>query len=142
METLRISGLAEIENTAREFLKIIETRYPDSRCIIFNASMGVGKTTFIKALCKVLGAKDEVSSPTFSIVNDYLCDNGSHIFHFDLYRLKDLEEAMSAGAEDYIYGNDYCLIEWPEILLPILPENTIEVDIEEDHDGTRILSIH
>ncbi|MCQ2252335.1 MAG: tRNA (adenosine(37)-N6)-threonylcarbamoyltransferase complex ATPase subunit type 1 TsaE [Bacteroidales bacterium] len=142
MEKLKINNLSEIENTARQFLSVISEKYPESRCIIFNAGMGVGKTTFIKALCKVLGAKDEVSSPTFSIVNDYLCNDNRHIFHFDLYRLKDLEEAMAAGAEDYIYGNDYCLIEWPEILAPILPENTIEVDINEEADGSRTITIH
>ena len=142
METLIIKSLDTINETAQEFLKLTGSQYPDSRCIIFNAGMGTGKTTFIKALCHELGAIDEVSSPTFSIVNDYLCQDGSHIFHFDLYRLKDLEEAMAAGAEDYIYGQDYCLIEWPEILEPILPENTITVDIREDADGSRIMTTH
>ncbi len=142
MDTLKIESLATIDQTAQAFLKIIGEKYPDSRCIIFNAGMGTGKTTFIKALSKALGAIDEVSSPTFSIVNDYLCHDGSHIYHFDLYRLKDLEEAMAAGAEDYIYGQDFCLIEWPEILEPILPENTITVDIREEADGSRTMNIH
>jgi len=142
MDTLKIESLDTIDQTAQAFLKIIGEKYPESRCIVFNAGMGCGKTTFIKALSKALGAMDEVSSPTFSIVNDYLCDNGSHIYHFDLYRLKDLEEAMAAGAEDYIYGQDYCLIEWPEILEPILPENYICVDIKELADGSREMTIH
>lgn len=142
METLKIQSLDAIQDTAKEFLKTISSRYPDSRCIVFNAGMGVGKTTFIKALCRELGAMDEVSSPTFSIVNDYLCQDGSHIYHFDLYRLKDLEEAMAAGAEDYIYGQDFCLIEWPEILEPILPDNYICVDIKELADGSREMTIH
>lgn len=142
MDTLKIESLETIDSTAQEFLKIIESKYPDSRCIIFNAGMGCGKTTFIKALSKALGSMDEVSSPTFAIVNDYLRQNGGHIYHFDLYRLKDLEEAMAAGAEDYIYGQDYCLIEWPEVLEPILPENTITVDIREEADGSRTMSIH
>jgi tRNA threonylcarbamoyladenosine biosynthesis protein TsaE len=138
---LIIKDLTEIDDAAQKFKDIITTQYPDSRCIIFNAEMGVGKTTFIKALCKTMGAIDEASSPTFSIVNDYLCEDGSHIFHFDLYRIKDTEEAMSAGAEDYIYGNNYCLIEWPETLLPILPDNAITVDIVEDDNGSRIMTI-
>ncbi|MCR5454904.1 MAG: tRNA (adenosine(37)-N6)-threonylcarbamoyltransferase complex ATPase subunit type 1 TsaE [Bacteroidales bacterium] len=142
METqLIIRNLSEIDNVAEQFLQIIKKQYPDSRCIIFNAGMGVGKTTFIKALCKALGAVDEASSPTFAIVNDYLCKDGSHIFHFDLYRIKDTEEAMAAGAEDYIYGDDYCLIEWPETLLALLPDNTVNVKIEEQSDGARVMSI-
>ena len=139
MNTITIKNLSEIDAAAQEFLGILKTQYPDSRCIIFNAGMGVGKTTFIKALCKAMGAVDEASSPTFAIVNDYLCEDGGHIFHFDLYRIKDTEEAMAAGAEDYIYGDDYCMIEWPETLLPILPENTVEVGIEEMEDGTRVM---
>ena len=141
METIVIKDLAAIDGAAQKFLDIIRTQYPDSRCIIFNAGMGVGKTTFIKALSKAMGAVDEASSPTFSIVNDYLCDDGSHIFHFDLYRIKDTEEAMAAGAEDYIYGDNYCLIEWPETLLQLLPDNTINVNIDEQPDGARIMTI-
>ncbi len=141
MNTITIKNLSEIDAAAQEFIGILKAQYPDSRCIVFNAGMGVGKTTFIKALSKAMGAVDEASSPTFSIVNDYLCEDGGHIFHFDLYRIKDTEEAMAAGAEDYIYGNDYCFIEWPETLLPILPENTVEVGIEEMADGSRVMKV-
>ncbi|MBR4324409.1 MAG: tRNA (adenosine(37)-N6)-threonylcarbamoyltransferase complex ATPase subunit type 1 TsaE [Bacteroidales bacterium] len=141
MNTITIKNLSEIDAAAQEFLGILKTQYPDSRCIIFNAGMGVGKTTFIKALCKAMGAVDEASSPTFAIVNDYLCEDGGHIFHFNMYRIKDTEEAMAAGAEDYIYGDDYCMIEWPETLLPILPENTVEVGIEEMEDGSRVMEV-
>ena len=141
MNTITIKNLSEIDAAAQEFIGILKSQYPDSRCIVFNAGMGVGKTTFIKALSKAMGAVDEASSPTFSIVNDYLCEDGGHIFHFDLYRIKDTEEAMAAGAEDYIYGDDYCFIEWPETLMPILPENTVEVDIEEMVDGSRVMKV-
>ena len=141
MNTITIKNLSEIDAAAQEFIGILKAQYPDSRCIVFNAGMGVGKTTFIKALSKAMGAVDEASSPTFSIVNDYLCEDGGHIFHFDLYRIKDTEEAMAAGAEDYIYGDDYCFIEWPETLLPILPENTVEVGIEEMEDGSRVMEV-
>lgn len=141
MNTITIKNLSEIDAAAQEFIGILKSQYPDSRCIVFNAGMGVGKTTFIKALSKAMGAVDEASSPTFSIVNDYLCEDGGHIFHFDLYRIKDTEEAMAAGAEDYIYGDDYCFIEWPETLLPVLPENTVEVGIEEMVDGSRVMKV-
>ena len=141
MNTITIKNLSEIDAAAQEFIGILKAQYPDSRCIVFNAGMGVGKTTFIKALSKAMGAVDEASSPTFSIVNDYLCEDGGHIFHFDLYRIKDTEEAMAAGAEDYIYGDDYCFIEWPETLLPILPKNTVEVGIEEMVDGSRVMKV-
>ena len=141
MNTITIKNLSEIDAAAQEFIGILKAQYPDSRCIIFNAGMGVGKTTFIKALSKAMGAIDEASSPTFSIVNDYLCEDGGHIFHFDLYRIKDTEEAMAAGAEDYIYGDNYCLIEWPETLLQLLPDNTINVNIDEQPDGARIMTI-
>jgi len=141
MNTITIKNLSEIDAAAQEFIGILKAQYPDSRCIVFNAGMGVGKTTFIKALSKAMGAVDEASSPTFSIVNDYLCEDGGHIFHFDLYRIKDTEEAMAAGAEDYIYGDDYCFIEWPETLLPVLPENTVEVGIEEMEDGRRVMKV-
>ena len=141
MNTITIKNLSEIDAAAQEFIGILKAQYPDSRCIVFNAGMGVGKTTFIKALSKAMGAVDEASSPTFSIVNDYLCEDGGHIFHFDLYRIKDTEEAMAAGAEDYIYGDDYCFIEWPETFLPILPENTVEVGIEEMVDGSRVMKV-
>ena len=141
MNTITIKNLSEIDAAAQEFIGILKAQYPDSRCIVFNAGMGVGKTTFIKALSKAMGAVDEASSPTFSIVNDYLCEDGGHIFHFDLYRIKDTEEAMAAGAEDYIYGDDYCFIEWPETLLPILPENTVEVGIEEMVYGSRVMKV-
>lgn len=142
MKEIIIESLQTIDNAAREFLDYIKAEHPESRCVIFDAGMGVGKTTFIKALCKALGVKDEVSSPTFSIVNEYLCEDGSYVYHFDLYRIKDTEEAMSAGAEEYIYSDNLCLIEWPETLYPVLPENVIEVKIREAQDGKRIMSIN
>lgn len=141
MDVLKIESLETIGHTAKEFLKVIGEKHPGSRCVTFDAGMGCGKTTFIKALCKELGAIDEASSPTFSIVNDYLCSSGEHIYHFDLYRLKDLEEAMAAGAEDYIYGNSYCFIEWPEILEPVLPESRIRAAIKELPGGSREITI-
>ncbi len=141
MKQIEIESLDKIDQAADEFLKFIKSEFPNSKCIIFEAGMGVGKTTFIKALCKAMGVKDEVSSPTFSIVNEYLCEDGSYVYHFDLYRIKDTEEAMAAGAEEYIYSNDYCFIEWPETLYPILPDDVITVKINEVDNGKRIMTI-
>lgn len=141
MKEILVNSLEEISNAAKEFLDYISKERKDSRCVIFSAPMGTGKTTFIKALCKELKVKDEVSSPTFAIVNEYLRENGEKVYHFDLYRIKDTEEAMAAGAEEYLYSDSYCFIEWPETIMNILPENYIEVKIRETRDSKRIISI-
>ena len=141
MKEILVNSLEEISNAAKEFLEYISKERKDSRCVIFLAPMGTGKTTFIKALCKELKVKDEVSSPTFAIVNEYLRENGEKVYHFDLYRIKDTEEAMAAGAEEHLYSDSYCFIEWPETIMNILPENYIEVKIRETRDSKRIISI-
>ena len=102
--------------------------------------MGAGKTTFIKALCEVLGVEDVITSPTFAIINEYTDGNGDPIYHFDFYRIKKLEEVYDMGYEDYFYSGNLCLLEWPELIEEILPENVIKVTIEEQPDGTRKLS--
>ena len=111
MNTITIKNLSEIDAAAQEFIGILKAQYPDSRCIVFNAGMGVGKTTFIKALSKAMGAVDEASSPTFSIVNDYLCEDGGHIFHFDLYTVLRVAsqphyQKHNDGNEDHERQND------------------------------------
>lgn len=106
---------------------------------ILEGGMGAGKTTFVKALCEVLGVKDLVNSPTFSIVNEYLGGDGARIYHFDCYRLKDEEEALDMGFEEYIYSGDLCLIEWPSKVEGLLPEHLLEVSIEAQPDGSRML---
>ena len=141
MNTITIKNLSEIDAAAQEFIGILKAQYPDSRCIVFNAGMGVGKTTFIKALSKAMGAVDEASSPTFSIVNDYLCEDGGHIFHFDLYRIKKTEELYDIGADDYFYSGNLCFIEWPEMAESALPDETIKITITPQPDGSRIVSV-
>ncbi|MBQ5540584.1 MAG: tRNA (adenosine(37)-N6)-threonylcarbamoyltransferase complex ATPase subunit type 1 TsaE [Bacteroidales bacterium] len=136
-----INSLDEAPKTAREFLSYIEKEEKGKKCIVFDAPMGAGKTTFIKELCKALEVTDEVTSPTFSIVNEYMRKNGEKVYHFDLYRIKDLDEAMSAGTEEYIYGDDYCFIEWPEVIYPVLGDNVIEVQIRVTDDGKRVVSL-
>lgn len=108
----------------------------------FDGKMGAGKTTFIKQLCEELGTEDVVNSPTFAIVNVYEVGEGKkEVYHFDCYRLKDIREAQDFGAEDYLYSGNYCFIEWPDILEPLLPEDTVRVKIVEQNDGDRMLTI-
>ncbi|MCQ2342413.1 MAG: tRNA (adenosine(37)-N6)-threonylcarbamoyltransferase complex ATPase subunit type 1 TsaE [Paludibacteraceae bacterium] len=114
--------------------------YPTRHVIAFDAPMGAGKTTFIKQLCQELGTTDIVNSPTFAIVNVYDVPQGE-IYHFDCYRLKDIREAQDFGAEDYLYSGNLCLIEWPDIISPLLPEDTLYIHIRVLENGDRQLTI-
>ena len=98
--------------------------------IAFYGSMGVGKTTLIKDLCHRMGVTDEVNSPTFAIVNEYVTEEGESVYHFDFYRIKKLEEAYDIGYENYFYSGNLCLIEWPEMIEPLLPERYLRVVIQ------------
>jgi len=111
--------------------------YPNHRVFAFDAPMGTGKTTLIKQLCKELGSEDVVNSPTFAIINVYDTIKDGEVYHFDCYRLKDISEAIDFGAEEYIYSGQLCLIEWPEIIAPLLPEDTIWVKIRAMENGDR-----
>jgi tRNA threonylcarbamoyladenosine biosynthesis protein TsaE len=119
--------------------KLIE-QFPGQRVFAFYGKMGAGKTTFIQAVCRVLGTSDNVTSPTFALINEYKTKAGSSIFHFDFYRIKDLEEAYDLGYEDYFYSGNYCLIEWPEKIETLLPQNYVEVKIEVQENGDRLIS--
>jgi len=112
----------------------------DKRVFAFYGKMGVGKTTFIKAVCEVLGVTDVINSPTFSIVNEYVDAEGRSIFHFDFYRLKLAKEAFDIGFEDYVYSGNLCLMEWPEIVESLLPDGTVRVQIVEQLDGSRLIT--
>lgn len=110
--------------------------------VAFFGPMGAGKTTLIKDLCHRMGVTDEVNSPTFAIVNEYATTQGEPVYHFDFYRIKKLEEAYDIGFENYFYSGNLCLIEWPEMIEPLLPEKCIRVDIgmgETDND--RIIEV-
>lgn len=133
---ITIKSLDAIHEAAKEFVKGMG----EGKVFAFYGKMGAGKTTFIKALCEVLGVEDVITSPTFAIINEYTDGKGDPIYHFDFYRIKKLEEVYDMGYEDYFYSGNLCLLEWPELIEDILPENVIKVTIEEQPDGTRKLS--
>lgn len=114
--------------------------FPKTKKLAFYGNIGAGKTTFCKALCEVLKVQDLVTSPTFSIVNEYLSEQNGTVFHFDFYRLKDEQEAFDMGYEDYFYSNAYCLVEWPEKVESLLPSSFAKVQIHVEN-GERIIKI-
>ena len=130
---LTIDSLDTIHNTARQFIDQIG----DRTVFAFNGKMGAGKTTFIKAICEEMGVKETVNSPTFSIVNEYEGTGKKIIYHFDCYRINNIQEALDLGAEEYLYSGNLCFIEWSENIAPLLPDSIINVDIEEDENGKR-----
>ena len=134
--TITIQSIETIDDAARQFIKVMGER----KIFAFYGAMGAGKTTFIKAICEALGVKDVINSPTFSIVNEYLDGKGNSIFHFDFYRLKREEEAYDIGFDDYVYSGCVCLMEWPELVENLLPEETVKVHIQEAEDGKRFVS--
>ncbi len=120
-----INNLEEIENVAARFLKLTA----GSNVIAFYGTMGAGKTTFIKAICKVLGVPDTVNSPTFTIINEYRTKEGKSIYHFDFYRIDKIEEAYDIGFDEFIENGSLSLIEWPEKIEKLLPDDTLRVQI-------------
>jgi tRNA threonylcarbamoyladenosine biosynthesis protein TsaE len=110
--------------------------HKDKRIFAFHGEMGAGKTTFIKSICEILEVTDTVSSPTFAIVNEYLTANSGSVYHFDLYRIKSWTEMLEIGYEDYFYSGNYCLLEWPEKIVNLLPEETVHVDLMVSNDGS------
>ncbi len=111
--------------------------FAEERIFAFYGSMGAGKTTFIKAFCHELGSDDNVTSPTFAIINEYSASKKASIYHFDFYRIKDLQEAFDLGYEDYFYSEQYCLIEWPEKIEQLLPEHYVKVIISTGENDQR-----
>ena len=133
--TITINNLSELPSAAKQLLQA----YPDKKIFAFYGEMGAGKTTFIKAICETLGVSDSISSPTFSIVNEYQLAKGEKIFHFDFYRIKLLNEAYDMGYEDYFYAGAYCFIEWPEKIEELLPENYVKVAITQKGEQRTIV---
>ena len=137
--TIKIENLEQLSAAARQFIGIMG----DNTVFAFYGAMGAGKTTFIRALAEALGVDpDEANSPSFSIINEYRSETTAElIYHFDLYRLESAEEAYDIGVEDYFDSGALCLLEWPERIEDILPDDTVAVKIEEQPDGSRLLTI-
>lgn len=137
MKQYIIENLEKISNTAEKFIAENKAQ----KTFAFYGKMGAGKTTFIKELCKILGSHDNITSPTFAIVNEYETPENGIIFHFDFYRIESIEEAYDIGFEDYLYQSNYCFIEWPEKIENLLPENCLKVNITEQENGSRKILI-
>lgn len=138
MKTIHIPSLDALPQAAREFINDLG----DRTVVTFHGEMGAGKTTFINELCRQLGVEsDPTSSPTFALVNEYRSDTTAElIYHFDLYRLETLDEALDMGIEDYLDCGALCLIEWPDIIDPILPTDVVEATLTLNPDLSRTLS--
>lgn len=134
--THQIDSLEALQN----FAKHLANNYPEKRIFIFDGPMGVGKTTLIQWICKELGSTDTISSPTFSIVNEYESANGP-LYHFDFYRLEDEEEAFDMGYEDYFFSGNYCFIEWPSKIPNLLPEKALVLHMKLIEDEKREITI-
>ncbi|HBK40418.1 MAG TPA: tRNA (adenosine(37)-N6)-threonylcarbamoyltransferase complex ATPase subunit type 1 TsaE [Porphyromonadaceae bacterium] len=132
---LKISDISEIHKAARQFI----AGMGNDKVFAFYGAMGAGKTTFIKAVCEGLGVQETITSPTFAIINEYRDNEGNSIYHFDFYRIHKLEEAFDFGYEDYFYSGNLCFIEWPELVEPLLPGNTVKVYITGTDAGTRTI---
>ncbi len=131
-----IFSLDEIEQVAKKIM--LEKPH---KVILFHGDMGVGKTTFIKALSKALGVTDATSSPTFSIVNEYKADGNLMVYHFDMYRLKSEIEALDMGIEEYLYSGNWCFIEWAEKIPNLIPDNFTTINLSQATDGKRNLKM-
>lgn len=141
LHQIKIASLESLQEAAREFLSLMG----DQTVYAFHGEMGAGKTTFIRELVKALGVdEDEANSPSFSIINEYRSDTTAElIYHFDLYRLESVDEALEIGVEDYFDYGALCLLEWPERIEPLLPDDTVVVKISVDpDDNSRLLSVN
>ena len=136
MKTVSVSSLSELKNVASTIL----TDMHDKNVFAFYGKMGAGKTTLIKSFCKELGVDEVVTSPTFSLVNEYSDKNDKPVYHFDFYRIKKIDEVFDIGYEEYFYSDNYCFIEWPELVVELLPDSYVYISIEEDDGGKRVIS--
>ena len=133
-----IVKLTDLENTA----KAIISKYADNRLFVLNGEMGAGKTTFAKHFCTQLGAQEDVTSPTFAIANIYTSEKHGEINHFDFYRLENIQEAIDIGLDDYLYSGNYCIMEWADIIIDLLPLPYVKIDILHiDNESEREFSV-
>ena len=134
---IRLDSLSDLVPVANQLLALVS----DYRVWCFRGDMGAGKTTLIKAICDQLGVTDTMSSPTFSIVNEYQTKHDETVYHFDFYRINDLDEAHEIGVYDYFYSGDYCFIEWPERVEQLLPDERVEIFINLHGDDFREINL-
>ena len=132
----KIYTLLAVDQIAREIIELIS-----GKVVLFYGQMGVGKTTLIKEICKSLHTQDIISSPTFSLVNEYRTQNDEPIYHFDFYRIESEEEALDIGVEDYFYSGDWCLIEWPNNIENLLPLDAVEIHLSYAAEGKRSIQL-
>lgn len=132
-----ISDKSQLRSAARKFLS--ET--PGKKIFAFYGSMGAGKTTFIRTICESLGAVDIVTSPTFTLVNEYMTEAGELLYHIDFYRIRKTEDVLDFGLEEYFASGSFCFMEWPELIGDILPDETVRVKISVGENEERILDI-
>ena len=137
MKKIEIESLSELPKVAEAVLGELRGR----SVVLFRGPLGVGKTTLISRIAAALGAEDTVTSPTFALVNQYEGEGGRRIYHFDFYRINNVEEALDLGYEEYFYSGELCLVEWPEKIEPLLPEDAMTVMITVGEDERRIFTI-
>lgn len=133
MIRIEIPTLDSIDDAAK---KLVES-FGDHTKVAFSGEMGAGKTTLIQAVCRQLGVRDTVNSPTFALINEYFTGTGASIYHFDLYRIDNISEMYDMGYEDYFYSDAYCFIEWPEKAADLMPPNLLYLTITVNDDGSR-----
>ena len=131
-----VNCISELDDLSKIILNNIKER----DIICFYGEIGVGKTTLIKVICKELGIEDNVSSPTFSIVNEYISSLGDSVYHFDFYRIKDEEEALDMGCEEYFFKNSLCFVEWPEKVSSLIPDEAMKIKMTKNKES-RIIEI-
>lgn len=137
MKQITIDSLSELPKMAELVLESLEGR----NVVAFFAPMGAGKTTLISALMEKTGSEDIVTSPTFALVNQYYTAEREPVYHFDFYRINSINEAFDMGYEEYFYSGDLCLVEWPEKVEQLLPDDTMVVKIEIIDETTRLFTI-
>ncbi len=137
MQQITVSNLDGIAAAAKQFVALMGT----NKVFALFGPMGVGKTTFVRAVCQELGVQDTVTSPTFAIVNEYRTATARSVYHFDFYRIRKVEEVYDMGYEDYFYSGSVCFLEWPELVEELLPEDVVRVTLSEAEDGVRTISL-
>ena len=128
MKVFKLENIGNLDQVSKEIWEEIK----DFKIILLEGEMGVGKTTLTSSILRFLGVKDQINSPTYSIVNEYLHPNGQVFYHFDFYRIKNIQEAIDIGTEDYLYSGNVCFIEWAEKIEQLIPDNFIKLNIKND----------